>query len=169
MQLNGLLLRLPIELKYLIGFFLLVISIGFYSGISMVNMTSSISPQGIQENYAGNENDADAIEMKFQKSEQQVVGIIHSHIISMSILFFVLGIIVSITQLNSTLKILLITEPFLSLLFTFGGIYLLWKGILWFKYIVILSGILMVLAYTISILIIIYQLLFSKSLLKRKD
>lgn len=169
MQLNGLLLRLPTELKYLIGSFLLVLSIGFYSGISMVQMTSSISPKGIQENYIGNENDADAIEMKFQKSEQQVLGIIHSHIISMSILFLVLGIIVSITQLNSTLKLLLITEPFLSLLLTFGGIYMLWKGVYWFKYIVILSGSLMVLTYTISVLIIFYQLLFSKSLLKRKD
>jgi hypothetical protein len=169
MQLNGLLLQLPKELKYLIGFFLLVLSIGFYSGISMVNMTSSMSPQGIEENYVGNESDENAVEMKFQKSAQQVIGIIHSHILSMSILFFLLGIIMVITQLPLKLKMVLIMEPFLSIILTFGGIYMLWRGLNWFKYIVILSGILMVLTYTISIIIIYYQLIFSKSLLKSKD
>ncbi|MDH3381998.1 MAG: hypothetical protein OEL54_04795 [Flavobacteriaceae bacterium] len=169
MQFNGLLLTLPKELKYLIGVFLLVLSLGFYSGISMVNMTSSMSPQGIEENYIGNETDENAIDMKFQKSEQQVIGIIHSHILSMSMLFFLLGVIMFTTQLHRKLKMALIIEPFLSIILTFGGIYMLWKGFSWFKYIVILSGILMVLTYTISIIIIYYQLLFSKTLLKSKD
>ncbi|MDP3353031.1 MAG: hypothetical protein Q8S44_04750, partial [Flavobacteriaceae bacterium] len=87
---------------------------------------------------------------------------------SMSIIFFLLGIIMVITQLNMKLKMTLIMEPFLSIILTFGGIYMLWRGLNWFKYIVILSGILMVLTYTISIIIIYYQLIFSKSLSKNK-
>lgn len=162
MNLNGYLLKLPTELKYLIFLFLVVLSIGFYSSISLVRTTSSFSPTGIEENYLGNESDEHAVEMKFQKSEQQVLGIIHSHIISMSILFLMVGFLVSLTQLNQPLKLFLIIEPFFSILFTFGGIYLLWKGITWFKYIVMISGSLMVLTYTISTIVILYQLCFPK-------
>ena len=82
----------------------------------------------------------------------------------MSLIFFLVGGILSITKLNPTLKKVLMIEPLLSVIFTFGGIYFLWKGILWMKYIVMVSGTLMTLSYTISVLIILYQICFlSKS------
>ncbi len=164
MQINGLIYILPKELKLLMAVFLVLINIGFFSSLLMVNKTTTMSSTGIQENYLGNEADEDAVEMKFQKSEKEVLGIIHTHILSMSILFFLMGIFVSLTKLSKNLKIFLMLEPFISVLLTFGGIYFLWMGITWFKYIIIFSGSLMTLTFIVSTAIVFYQLLFSKSI-----
>jgi len=52
-------------------------------------------------------------------------------------------------------------EPFISVILTFGGLYLLWKELLWMKYIVMCSGILMTLTFTISVAVILTQLVQS--------
>ena len=80
----------------------------------------------------------------------------------MSMIFFFVGLILSITNLPKTIKLFLMIEPFISVVLTFGGIYLLWKNILWMKYVIILSGSLMTLTFTISILIILFQLAGAK-------
>ena len=162
MQLNGLLLTLPKELKLLIGTFIVVLSIGFYTGLLFVGETSSANPNGIEEHYLGNEADEDVEIMRFKKSDQEMLTLVHNHILSMSIIFFLVGLIVSITQLGRKLKMFLIVEPFISVVLTFGGLYFLWTGILWMKYLVMFSGILMVLTFTASVLIIITQLLQKK-------
>lgn len=146
------------ELKRLITAFLVVLSIGFYSGLFFVNTTSKMTPKGIQENYLGNENDEDATVMKFKKSKREIISIVHSHILSMSMIFFFVGLILLTTNLNSKLKLFLIIEPFVSIILTFGGIYLLWKGFTFMKYMIIFSGTLMTLTYTTSVFIILKQL-----------
>ena len=55
MQLNGLIKTLPKELKLLIGAFIIVLSIGFYTGLLFVGETSSANLNGIEEHYLGNE------------------------------------------------------------------------------------------------------------------
>lgn len=163
MQINGLIYSLSKELKLLIAGFLLVINAGFFSALLMVENTTNMTASGIEENYLGNEADVHAVEMKFQKSESQVMGIIHSHLLTMAMLFFVLGLLVAITKLPYRLKVFLMVEPFISLIVTFGGIYLLWKGIGWFKYLIIVSGTLMTMTFLISSLIIGFQLFQKKS------
>jgi hypothetical protein len=158
MQLNGLIYTFPKEIKLLIGAFIIILSIGFFTGLLFVDETSSINPNGIEEQYLGNESDENAEVMKFKKSDQQMLTLVHNHIISMSIIFFLLGLILSTTQLNKKLKLFLMIEPFISIVLTFGGIYLLWKGKVWMTYIVMFSGTLMALTYTLSVLIIIVQL-----------
>jgi len=49
-------------------------------------------------------------------------------------------------------------EPFVSILLTFGGIYLVWLGYEWMKYIVIISGTAMTLVYVVSVLILFSRL-----------
>lgn len=167
MQLNGLLLTFPKEIKLLIGIFIVVLSVGFYTGLLFVEETSSTNPNGIEQQYLGNENDESVLQMKFKKSDQEMLTLVHNHILSMSIIFFLVGLILSTTNLNRKLKLFLMIEPFVSVLLTFGGIYLLWTGTLWMKYIVMISGSFMVLAYTISIVIILIQL-FQKRLVDDK-
>lgn len=162
MQLNGLILTFPKELKLLIGVFIIVLSIGFYTGLLFVGETSSANPNGIEEQYLGNETEEDAMVMKFKKSETEMLTLIHSHILSMSIIFFLVGLLLSITKLNKNLKLFLMIEPFVSVILTFGGLYLLWKGLLWMKYIVIFSGTLMTFSFTVSIIIILSQLFIKK-------
>jgi hypothetical protein len=162
MELNGLIYKLPKEIKLLVGTFLIILSVGFYTGLLFVNETSSATPSGIQENYLGNENDEEAQVMKFKKPEKEMLSIVHSHVLSMSMIFFLLGLVLSITNLPKSLKLFLMIEPFLSIIMTFGGIYFLWKDILWMKYIVMFSGALMTISFTASILIILFQLTKTK-------
>ena len=158
MEINGLIYRLSKEIKLLIGTFLIVLSLGFYSGLLFVNESSSISPTGIEENYLGNENDEEATIMKFKKPEKEILSIVHSHVLSMSMIFFIVGLLLSITKLKRPLKLFLMIEPFVSIVLTFGGIYLLWKDILWMKYVIMFSGTLMTLTFTTSVIIIMSQL-----------
>ncbi|MEN8764348.1 hypothetical protein [Wenyingzhuangia sp.] len=158
MQIQGLIYTLPKELKLLVTTFLVVLSVGFYSGITFVENTSGFSTQGVQENYLGNESDEDSEVLKFKKNEKHMLNIIHSHILSMGVIFFLLGGLLSLTKINTTVKKFLMIEPLLSVLVTFTGIYLLWTGVLWMKYIVMFSGILMTASFSASILIVMIQM-----------
>ena len=162
MPLNGYIFLLPKEIKLLIGVFVIVLSIGFFSGLLFVGETSSANPNGIEEQYLGNEHDEDAEVMKFKKSEKEMLSLVHSHVLSMSIIFFLLALIVSITKLKRQLKMFLMVEPLISVVLTFGGLYFLWTGILWMKYIVMFSGTIMTLSFLLSVVIILKQLFEKK-------
>jgi len=159
MNYNGLLQTFPSEIKWFLAAFVIVLSIGFYTGLLFVGQTSSTSPHGIEENYLGNEEDENAGVMKFKKSEREMLTIIHTHILSMSFIFFLLGILVWLTKLPGKLKLFLTIEPFFSVVFTFGGIYLLWTGLLWMKYVVIFSGFLMTATFAVSSVLVLIQLM----------
>ena len=74
-------------LKALIISFLVVLSIGFYGGISFVNTTTSMKTSGIESHYLGNEDDEAAKIMKFKKSKREMLTIVHNHILSLSVIF----------------------------------------------------------------------------------
>ena len=162
---NFKLAQLPTELKWLTAVFLLVLSVGFFTGINFVHFTTGAHPQGIQENYLGNKDDLEAVEMKFRKTPSQMLNITHTHILSMSVIFFILSALVYFTSSNLGLRKFLMIEPLLSVLFTFGGIYLLWLGIAWMKYVVIVSGTLMTLSFLGSVLVICKELFLRKNLI----
>lgn len=158
MQIKGTLRRLSGELRALIGIYLLVTSIGFLSALQFVNVTTEGSPQGIEENYLGNEDDLEAEEMKFAKTEKQILNIVHTHMLGMGMLFFILALLVALTPLKGFILKILLLEPLISVLLTFGGIYFLYRGILWMKYLVMASGLLMTLSYVISVAVVGYWL-----------
>ncbi len=164
MEFHGLIHQFPKEIKLLICVFVSILSIGFFGGLSFVNSTTHMKPSGIETHYLGNENDEEAEVMKFKKNEREMLTVVHNHIMSMSVIFLLLGLLVSTTSLNKKIKYFLIIEPFVSLVLTFGGIYILWIGVTWFKYIVLFSGILMTLTFLMAVLAIIQQLYFSKSI-----
>ena len=159
MNFNGAIYQFPKEIKALIIAFICTLSIGFYSGISFVRSTTNANPSGIEQRYLGNEDDENAKKMMFKKSEGEIMTTVHSHILSLSVIFFLVALILSTTVINQKLKLFLMIEPFFSLVLTFGGIYLLWKEIHWMKYVIMFSGFLMTATYTASIFIILKQLL----------
>ncbi|AOW19651.1 hypothetical protein [Urechidicola croceus] len=163
MQIHGTIHSFPKEIKTLILVFLVILSIGYFTGLVFVNDTSSANPDSIQEHYLGNENDDNAQVMKFKKSEREMLTLVHNHILSLSLIFFVLALILSTTSINKKIKHFLMFEPLVSVVLTFGGIYLMWMGITWFKYIVMISGTLMTLSYISAVILIITQL-FKKKL-----
>ncbi|UNY98863.1 hypothetical protein MQE36_00570 [Zhouia spongiae] len=166
MNYNGLLLTFPKELRMFLSAFVLVLSVGYLTGLLFVSQTDSVTPHGIEENYMGNENDEEAPVMKFKKGSREMLTIIHTHVLSMSFIFFLLGILLFLAKLPKRVKSFLLVEPFVSIIITFGGIYLMWLGVSWMKYIVVLSGVLMTLVYTTSAIIVLYQLCFHKDRIK---
>ena len=144
MNLNGAVGNMSLQFRVFVVCFVLVLNVGFFTGFNFVRVTTSLNANGIEQNYLGNEEDEDAEIMHFKKSEQEVLTLVHNHILSLSLIFFVLGALLYMTNVNSKTKAFLMFEPFVSLLLTFGGIYLLWKGVTWFKYIIMISGSLMV-------------------------
>lgn len=161
---NGLLTTFPKEIRLFIAAFVVILSVGFFTGLLFVKQTDSVTPSGIEKNYLGNEEDVDAEVMKFKKGEREMLTVIHTHILSMSFIFFLLGGLVWMTKFPKGWKLFLTIEPFFSAILTFGGIYLMWKGISWFKYVVIFSGILMTLTFTFSAGLVLVQ-----SLVPRKQ
>ena len=158
MQLSGLLQRFPKHIKMFISAFVIVLSIGYITGLQFVRQTESIVPNGIEENYLGNEDKKDVKVMKFKKGNREMLTIIHTHILSMSFIFFLLGGLVSMTTLSNKWKAFLMIEPFVSIILTFGGIYLLWMGVSWLKYIVMLSGTLMTMVFIGRAGVVLFQL-----------
>jgi len=174
LKLEGKIHNLPSYAKVFIFAFLLTLSFGYYTGVIFVKHTTEFTPHGIEENYNGNqteeviteddwENDEWGREnfdpLKYKKSEQEIISIVHAHVISFSLIFLLLGVIVMLTSIPVWLKKILIIEPFISIVLTFGGIWMLWKDITWMKYIVMFSGILLTITFSLSVIIVIQQLL----------
>lgn len=149
---------LSYPLRLMIGCFLVVLSVGFFTGISFVGQTESMTPEGVVENYNGNADEEDAMVMKFKKSPREMLTIIHTHVLSLSFIFFLTGMLLGFARINKRLQVFLMIEPFVSILLTFGGIYLVWLGYEWMKYIVIISGTAMTLVYLVSVLILFSRL-----------
>ena len=151
---------LPKPIKMFLFAFLVALSVGYFTGLNFVRQTDSATPQGVIENYNGNEDKPEAETMKFKKGKREMMTIIHTHILSLSFIFFMLGILVWGTDQSTNLKLFLTVEPFMSVLLTFGSVYMLWLGYSIFSYVVIFSGILMTLSYVAGVCIV------SKDLLK---
>ncbi len=158
MELHGKIHQLPKPAKLLVGFFVLTLSFGYFTGLRFVNENTGNTTKGIEEHYLGNEDNEEADVMRFKKSEKEIITTVHNHVTSMSLIFLALGSILLITSVNPRLKKFLIVEPFVSIVLTFGGIWLMWSGVLWFKYIIICSGILLTLTFTTSVILIVSQL-----------
>ncbi len=138
--------------------FVMVLSVGYFTGLLFIRQTDSVRPDGIEENYLGNEEIEDLKVMKFKKGEREMLTILHTHVLSISFIFFLLGGLVAITSLPKKLKGFLMIEPFVSIILTFGGIYFMWKGVIWMKYVVMISGTLMTVVYIISAGAVLYQI-----------
>ena len=163
MELHGLLQTFPKYVKLFIASFVVVLSIGYSTGLLFVRQTQSVSPDGIEQNYLGNEDIENVKVMKFEKGAREMLTIIHTHILSMSFIFFFLGGLLAMTSIPKRWKAFLMIEPFFSILITFGGIYFMWMGVIWFKYIVMLSGVLMTLAYFVSAGVVLYECFKNKN------
>ena len=163
MELHGLLQTFPKYVKLFIASFVVVLSIGYSTGLLFVRQTQSVSPDGIEQNYLGNEDIENVKVMKFEKGAREMLTIIHTHILSMSFIFFFLGGLLAMTSIPKRWEAFLMIEPFFSILITFGGIYFMWMGVIWLKYIVMLSGVLMTLAYFVSAGVVLYECFKNKN------
>lgn len=154
--------NLPKSLKNSLVVFLIALAFGYFSGVDILKHTTDFNSKGVEENVLGNEMDENAEQLHFKMSERELHGIIHSHVITLGMLFVMLSVMLFFTSYNLGIKSFLMIEPMVSLITTFGGLWLLWKGTIWIKYIVMLSGILMHLSFMLIVFLLLKELLFKK-------
>lgn len=155
---DGYLTSLPRELKWVVVLFIITVSVGFYIGIGYVNETTDANSKGIVENYIGNESDELAKVMRFKKSKHEIFSILHTHFLSLSVIFLIISLLLYGVPMNIRLRKFLILEPLLSVNLTFGGIFFVWLGFEWVSYIVMFSGMLMTVCYSASVVLILFGL-----------
>lgn len=139
----------PRSVKKLILIFVAVAFIGVVFGAVFIEVTTHLTPQGVVEQYKGiSESRVEtADELKFPKPLKEMLTTTHNHILGLSSLFMIVGFLYLHVGQREAWRLIVAVEPLLSLIVTFGGLWVmryLWSP---FVYIVILSGALMVGTY----------------------
>ncbi|PLX33262.1 MAG: hypothetical protein C0600_00805 [Ignavibacteria bacterium] len=158
---------LPSVLRRLFAAFLIVAATGYTLGVFFVDHTTNATPAGITERYIGSEAsgvDIDALppdrEIQYEKSPAEMLNVTHTHLISLALLFLAVGGIFAFTSnIHQWLKSFLIIEPFLSIIATFGGIWLLRYHSPSWSILIAVSGTLMTICFYAMVGIALWQLL----------
>ncbi len=149
------------QVIYLQICFLIMITIGVSIGLGLVLQSTHLTPTGTIEQYVGSlTNDEFEIPEHFPKPIQEMLMTTHSHVLSFSIIFLIIGFIFSQnTIISGKLKTFLIIEPYIAILTTFGGIWLMRYIHNYFVYLIIPSGVLMYTSFYIMVTISLVDLL----------
>jgi len=149
--------QLSRSLKFLTVAYLIVLGIGVATGIIYVAATTSMTPSGTIEQYMGND---DEWEPKQPKEFIDLVSQAHQHIVMFSFIFLSIGFIFNKNSIiKGRLKLFLMTEPFISIVVTFGGFFILRYLTPKFVYAIILSSTLMYVCFYIMMITSIYDLI----------
>ena len=146
--------------KLLILAYLVVLGIGVTTGLIYIAITTSMTPTGTIEQYIGND---DEWEPKQPKEFIDLVSQAHQHIVMFSFIFLSIGLIFSRNSIiKGRLKLLLMIEPFISIVVTFGGFFVLRYLTPNFVYVIIISSTLMYVCFYIMMFTSIYDLIKNK-------
>tara|TARA_Y100001960_G_C14689193_1_gene835470 strand:+ start:1063 stop:1539 length:477 start_codon:yes stop_codon:yes gene_type:complete len=147
--------------KTLIVSYLIVLGIGMTFGLGYVYLTSEMNPTGMVEQYLGNN---DEWEPKLPKTTLDLVSHAHDHMTMFSIIFLSIGFIFNQNSfIKGSWKKILMIEPFLSIIITFMGFFILRYITNTFAYIIMLSSGLMYVCFYIMLFVCLYELIFIKN------
>jgi len=122
--------------------FVVVVALGYAVGLAFIVHNTAVSPSGIVDHYRGNED-----RMKFGKSTGEMLEIVHNHLLGMGMLFFAVGLLYIAADTPPPWKTLIPVETLLTLLSTFGGLWLIREGLAWANWLVFPSSFLMLAGY----------------------
>jgi hypothetical protein len=145
---------LPRDAKVLVTAFLVVLTIGYSSGLAYVFATTRMAPRGIGSHYAGSE---DETEMKFPKGPIELVQTTHNHVLSLSLLFGVLGALLLGARIPSRLRRALIIESFAAILTTFSALWLVRYVSRAFSWLALASGLAMAISFYAMVGILLFE------------
>ncbi len=162
---------LPGEVRAFAAMVMLVLGIGYGHALAYVYLTTRIAPAGIEQRFRGTPMSADTSmgaalpseeledttiaaaptppatvtgDLEYQKSLAEMLNIIHTHILSMTFLFALSGIITLMTASTGTgFRKFVVIEPFAGILVTFLGLWLMRYVHPAFSWLVSISGITM--------------------------
>lgn len=135
----GRLRSLPGYWRAPIAAFVLVGLVGYAAGLAFIAHNTGMRARGISDQYHGNDE-----LLKFGKSTAEMLEIVHTHLLGMGVLFFALAILYALTDARPRWKALWATETLLTLLSTFGSLWLIAIGQDWAFWAVFPSSVFMV-------------------------
>jgi hypothetical protein len=148
------------RLRAFLVLFLLTLTAGYAIGILFVDHSSGGTPQGIAEQFRGSGEAAPSAEIRYEKSPDEMYVFLHNHVLSLSLVFFAVGGIFYFSSIaRGGLKTFLMVEPLAAVATTFGGIWLMRFVSPAFSYLVLLSGVTMMLCYLAMVGLMLVELL----------
>ena len=151
-------------LRWFITAFLSLVTCGYAIGLLFVDHTTAGTTEGIAAQFRGAPESANLAELKYAKTPTEVYTFLHNHVLSLSLIFFVVGgLLYFSSTISPAVKGFLIIEPFLAIATTFGGIWLMWSISEHFSWLVIISGISMVGCYLVMVFLILRELWMKKA------
>ena len=135
---------LPRDAKVFLTAFLLVLSIGYASGLSYVYLTTRMIPRGIAAHYAGSESET---EMRFPKSPLELIQTTHNHVLSLSVVFALVGALLFGAEISARLRLALVVESFAAILTSFGALWLIRFVSPLFAWVLFASGVAMAVSF----------------------
>ena len=151
--------NLDFTARTFLSFFLITMLIGILTGLGYVYYTTNMNPSGTVEHYNGSEVLDDEIPEEFPKPLEEMILSTHAHVNSFALISLIIGVIFYFNSLiPGTLKLILMIEPFISILITFLSLWGLRYINDQFVYVVIISSFLMYLFWIAMILTCLYEL-----------
>jgi len=146
---------------------LFVLTTGLGTGLIYLSYTTNYTPKGTAERFNGTKieqeiNDFDIPE-NYPKPISEMLLTTHNHILGFSFIFFITGLIFYFNSvITGFWKSFLLIEPIISIVITFGSIWLIRYVHEDFVYLTILSSTILYLSFFIMAVVSAYELKFKK-------
>lgn len=116
---------LPSPLRTLGRWVTIVQVVGYTTALLFIYQTTRMVPSGITGHYRGADSASADGAMEFSKSYPEMLTITHTHLLSMAVIFVLSGLGVALCSgLTPRMKRFLVAEPFVTLLVSFGSLWL---------------------------------------------
>lgn len=110
--------------KALIFFFLICLLLGYFIAILKIHSTTNFDISEAILKYKGAE---DPELMAFPKTYKEILQLTHSHVFSVPMIYFLLGLIFLGTTLKEKTKVIFISILFSSFLLEYISLWLFWR------------------------------------------
>lgn len=147
------------SLKIFFIVYLLVITIGVSTGLTFLKHTTSLTPKGAVARFNGDEIKSEDIIENYPKPISEMLLTTHNHVLGLSFIFLSVGLIFYFySRIKERWKLFLMIEPLISIVVTFGSIWLMRFVNKNFVYLAAASSFLMYLCFYIMVSIALFEL-----------
>jgi hypothetical protein len=157
--------ELDAGLKNFLFYYLVTVIIGILVGLIFLGVSSEYTPEGTVEHIRASEAESDFdIPEKYPKAAADLLITTHNHILGFAFIILSVGLIFYFNSIiKGVWKYIIMIEPLISSVVTFGSIWLVRfvdPGFIWLT---IASSLLLYLFLFVMIFVCMYELKFKKS------
>lgn len=153
-------------LKIFLLSYTLLLTIGVSVGLFYLANTTSMTTEGTINRFKGSDSMTDdnlGIQEYYPKPISELLITTHNHILGLGFVFLTLGLIFYFNSyINGWFKIFLMIEPMISILLTFGSLWLVRFAAKEFVYLTFISSIIMYLSFYTMSAVVTFELIFKK-------